>query len=177
MKLHLGCGNKYLEGYKHVDLLELPHIDYVTSIDNLSMIEDNSVDEIYACHVLEHTGRLKVDEVLKEWNRVLKKGGVLRIAVPNFEAIVEEYKENRDLEKILGLLYGGQNYEYNFHYITFDFKKLKSHLEKNGFGEVQKYNWQDFLPKDFDDFSRAYLPHMDLNGRLMSLNIIAKKEK
>lgn len=64
-KLHLGCGNKFLEGYKHVDLLDLPHIDYKTSVDNLSMIENESIDEIYACHVLEHTGRLKVDLTLK----------------------------------------------------------------------------------------------------------------
>lgn len=174
-KLHLGCGNKFLKGYKHVDLLDLPHIDYKTSIDDLSMIENESIDEIYACHVLEHTGRLKIDSTLKEWNRVLKKEGILRIAVPNFEAVVEEYLENKNLEKVLGLLYGGQNYSYNFHYVTFDLKKLQNHLEKNGFKNIKKYEWKEFLPENFDDYSRAYLPHLDENGRLMSLNVIAIK--
>lgn len=175
-KLHLGCGNKFLEGYKHVDLLDLPHIDYKTSVDNLSMIENESIDEIYACHVLEHTGRLKVDLTLKEWNRVMKKGGFLRIAVPNFEAVVEEYLKNKDLEKLLGFLYGGQNYSYNFHNITFDFNKLKKHLEKNGFKDIKRYDWRDFLPANFDDYSRSYLPHMDEKGKLMSLNVVAVKE-
>lgn len=106
----------------------------------------------------------------------MKKGGVLRIAVPDFEAVIEEYLKNRNLEKVLGSLYGGQNYSYNFHYVVFDFNKLKGHLEKNGFKDIKKYEWRDFLPKNFDDYSRSYLPHMDENGRLMSLNVVAVKE-
>lgn len=175
MKLHLGCGKRYLEGWKHVDLLELPHIDYITSIDNLNMIDNDSVDEIYACHVLEHVGRWEVNKVLKEWNRVLKIGGILRIAVPNFEAVVEEYLKNKDLDKLLGFLYGGQDYKYNYHNIVFDLKKLKNHLENNGFIDIELYDWKEFLPEGYDDYSRSYIPHMDIQGHLMSLNIIAKK--
>ena len=123
MKLHLGCGDKYLPGYKHMDVRAIgEHIDYVGNVNDLSMFADNSIEEIYACHVLEHFGRWEVDNVLKEWYRVIGEGGQLRIAVPNFEAVVEEYMQNRDLSKVYGLLYGGQNYEYNFHYGTFDFR-------------------------------------------------------
>lgn len=177
MKLHIGCGSKYLEGYKHVDIMQHDHIDYVTSADNLSMIESNSIEEIYAAHILEHFHRDKIVDVLKEWNRVLVVGGgVIRIAVPDFEAIAQEYLLNNNLQQLLGLLYGGQNYEYNFHYITFDFQSLKIILEKAGFSNIKRYSWQEFLPEGYDDFSRAYLPHMDFeNGRLMSLNIVAKK--
>ena len=58
MKLHLGCGEKFLPGYVHVDARKFPHVDYVTDkLDNLNMFADNSVDEIYACHVLEHFPR------------------------------------------------------------------------------------------------------------------------
>lgn len=175
MKLHLGCGLKYLEGYVHIDIMPNENVDFVSSIDNLSMIGDNSVEEIYACHVLEHVDRKNIEETLIEWRRVLKKGGRLRIAVPNFEAIVEEYMENKNLGSLLGLLYGGQDYEYNYHKIVFDFKKIKEILEKLNFKEIQKYNYQDFLSEEFDDFSKAFLPHMDRNGRLMSLNILAIK--
>ena len=38
------------------------------------------------------------------------------------------------------------------------------------------YDCEDFL-KNKDDYSKAYLPHMDKNGTLMSLNIICKKQK
>ena len=179
MKLHLGCGDKNLDGYVHVDARKFDHVEYVTDdLSNLSMFEDDSVDEIYACHLLEHFTRIEIDEgtILKEWFRVLKKGGILRIAVPNFEAIVEEYLSSKNLDIVMGLLYGGQNYEYNFHYQAYDFNRLSRLLKKVGFSKIETYDWKDFLPEGYDDFSRAYIPHMDFeNGRLMSLNIIAIK--
>ncbi|GMO47366.1 MAG: hypothetical protein Ta2B_29430 [Termitinemataceae bacterium] len=75
---------------------------------------------------------------------------------------------------VLGLLYGGQNYDYNFHYQTYDFSRLKKLLESAGFSNIACYDWEDFLPDGYDDYSRAYLPHMDFeNGTLMSLNVTA----
>ena len=165
-----------MPGYKHMDIIQRQHIDYIGNVNDLSFLEDGSVEEIYACHVLEHFKRNETDLVLAEWCRVLKEGGLLRIAVPDFEAIVSEYSQNGDLNAVLGLLYGGQNYEYNFHYQAYDFSRLKDILQKTGFADVCKYDWRGFLPDNYDDFSRAYLPHMDMkNGRLMSLNVMAMK--
>lgn len=80
------------------------------------------------------------------------------------------------MEKIIDPLYGGQDYEYNFHYQVFNFERLKSKLEQSGFYDVRRYDWKDFLPDGFDDFSPSYLPHMDFkHSRLMSLNVYAKK--
>ena len=179
MKLHIGCGERYLPGWKHLDARKFPHVDYVTDkLDNLYMFADNSVAEIYACHVSEHFTRAEMirGKVLKEWYRVLEFGGVLRIAVPDFEAIVEEYLSSRNLELVMGLLYGGQNYKYNFYYQTYDFKRLSELLKAAGFSRVERYDWREFLPAGYDDYSRSYLPHMDFeHGRLMSLNVVATK--
>jgi predicted SAM-dependent methyltransferase len=175
LKLHIGCGNKYLPGFKHVDIMPYDHIDYLTSADKLDMISDNSVEEIYACHILEHFKRNEVIKVLQEWNRVLVPDGVLRLAVPDFEAIVEKYLEDRMLDNFLGLLFGRQSYVYNFHFMTFDFKYLERILKDVGFCDIERYDWKEFLPEGFDDYSRAYLPHMDFNGRLMSLNVTGRK--
>ena len=60
MKLHLGCGKRYIKGFVHIDILDYPHIDHISSIDNLSFLADNSVDLIYNCHVLEH---FKINDV------------------------------------------------------------------------------------------------------------------
>lgn len=140
------------------------------------MFDDNSIEEIYACHILEHFSRMKVSDVLKEWNRVLIPKGILRIAVPDFESIAAEYSINHDLDILMGLLYGGQNYEYNYHYQTYDFNRLSRLLTDAGFNNIKRYEWRDFLPAGYDDYSRSYLPHMDFeNGRLMSLNVIANK--
>ncbi len=55
---------------------------------------------------------------------------------------------------------------------------LENFLLESGFSEVNNYDWRDFLPKDYDDYSRAYLPHLDFeHGHLMSLNLVAKKTK
>ncbi len=177
MKLHIGCGKKYIVGYKHLDVIDFEHVDFVCDTRKLSMIEDESVSEIYACHILEHVERNEVVEVLREWNRVLKVDGVLRVAVPDFESVVAEYQEKKDLQCFQGLLYGGQTYDYNYHHVAFDFIVLNAFLMEAGFSGVERYDWRDFLPEDYDDYSRSYLPHMDFeNGRLMSLNVVATKQ-
>ena len=77
MKLHLGCGERYLEGFIHVDLAGYDHIDHEMPVDNLEIFSDNSVEEIYASHVIEYFDREEIKSVLKEWKRVLKENGVL----------------------------------------------------------------------------------------------------
>lgn len=176
MKLHIGCGKKYLPGYKHLDVIPYEHVDFECDARKLDIIANESVTEIYACHILEHIERGEVVGVLREWYRVLKPKGIIRIAVPDFEAVVHEYLIGKDLPRFLGLLYGGQTYDYNFHHAAFDFLSLKRLMENAGFSSVERYDWRLFLPDGYDDYSRAYLPHMDFdNGRHMSLNLIARK--
>jgi hypothetical protein len=75
----------------------------------------------------------------------------------------------------MGLLYGGQDYDENYHYTAFDFNSLSNDLRTIGFNTVQVYNNENTDHSNIDDFSNAYLPHMDKNGMLMSLNILAIK--
>jgi len=176
VKLHLGCGKRYIKGFTHIDLVNYDHIDYLTSIDDLGMFEDNSIELIYNCHVLEHFHRSKLKKVLTEWHRVLKTGGILRISVPDFEACCELYMEKKDLSLVIGPLMGRQNYLYNIHYNIFDYETLKKALLEVGFKDVYKYDWRQTEHADVDDYSQAYYPHMDKeNGMLMSLNIEAIK--
>ena len=80
------------------------------------------------------------------------------------------------MKLIMGLLYGGQDYEYNFHHVAFDFKYLEKLLTKVGFKNINRYDWKKTIHKDYDDFSQAYVPHMDKeDGILMSLNVEAEK--
>jgi predicted SAM-dependent methyltransferase len=175
VKLHVGCGKRFIEGYIHIDLMDYPHIDYKTSVDNLSMFKDNSVDVIYACHLLEHFKRGETEKVLKEWYRVLKKGGILRISVPDFRQIVKIYQQY-DLNTILGPVMGRQDYQYNFHYMIFDFETLSHFLTTVGFKGVATFDWRKTEHAGVDDYSQAYIPHMDKeNGIQVSLNVEAIK--
>ena len=180
IKLHLGCGKRNLPGYIHIDLDTHDHIDYYQDIKSLPMIEDNSVDVIYNCGTLEYFDRYEVGEVLDEWRRKLKTGGILRISVPNFESVLEVYTSNGrnlDGEGILGLLYGRieietpEGFDILYHKTVYDFKSLEGVLLENGFHAVRRYDCHEVLPEDYDDYSKAYMPYMDRTGIKMSLNV------
>jgi predicted SAM-dependent methyltransferase len=176
LKLHLGCGERFLPGFVHVDIRPSEIIDVVADVSDLREFPDNSADLIYHVALLEHIGRYDTVKTLKEWNRVLKPGGVLRSSVPNFDAIVTAYRKWGDMEMLLGLLYGGQTYDENAHFTMFDRKYFTNCLTEAGFVDIRDYDWRDFLPEGYDDFSRSYLPHMDFdNGMLMMLNVDATK--
>lgn len=178
LKLHLGCGKKFIPGYIHIDAVEFPHVDHVATVDRLSFIKNNSIDVIYACHVLEHFKRLDVLRVLMEWNRVLVPGGVLRLALPDFEALVNLYNHTKRLELVIGPILGRQDYLYNFHYNLFDFCALKDLLIQANFDAVKRYDWRLTDHSDIDDYSQSYYPHMCKDdGMLLSLNVEALKQE
>ena len=183
LKLHLGCGDNYLPGFKHIDFDPKPHLDWCTDISNLKMIEDETVDEIYTCGSFHYFDREEAVKVLREWHRVLKPKAKLRVAgIGDFEKIIQVYLgsgKDLDARGILGPLFGRWYLQTESKYIyqrtCYDFESLKKVLNNGGFTNVKKYNWQDFLPDEYDDYSKAYIPHMDENGLLMCLNVVCEK--
>jgi len=175
MKLHLGCGKRFIPGFVHIDVVEFPHIDIVNSVDRLPMIESDSCDLVYSCHVLEHFHKKNIIDVIHEWLRVLKIGGILRIAVPDMESLLRVYQKTGDLSLILGPIFGRCNYLYNFHYTGFDFNTLKNTLELAGAKNVRRYDWRSTEHANVDDYSQAYIPADKINGTLISLNVEAEK--
>lgn len=182
-KLHLGCGKRYLEGYIHLDLANHEHIDHHHDIKTLPMFDDNSIDLIYASHTLEYFDRVEVLTVLKEWRRVIKRGGVLRLAVPDFESMSNVYIRSNNLDLIIGPMYGRWQVpggdQVFYHRTVYDFASLKNVLESARFSDIKRWDWRKVFVgelADFDDYSQAYIPHMDKeNGILISLNVEAIK--
>lgn len=178
MKLHLGCGKRYIPGFIHVDVKPAPHVDIVSLVEKLPMA-DATASLIYASHVLEHFGRFQFKSVLMEWFRILEPGGVLRLAVPDFAACATIYYEQGlvdGLSGVVGLISGGQRDEYDYHKMIFDEPLLRDALLATGFREVRRWDWRTTEHYDVDDYSQAYLPHLHKDdGRLMSLNLEAVK--
>ena len=178
MKLHLGCGPRYIPGFVHIDLLPAPHVDIVGPVERLPLA-DGQASLIYASHVLEHFGRREYKAVLAEWFRVLAPGGVLRLAVPDFAACAAIYYESGlvdGLSGLVGLIVGGQRDGNDFHKMIFDEAFLTAELLDTGFCTVRRWEWRSTEHAGVDDYSQAYIPHLQKeDGRLMSLNLEAVK--
>jgi len=82
-----------------------------------------------------------------------------------------------NIDLVIGALFGRQDYLYNIHYNVFDYKSLKDVLQNTGFKNIKQYNWRETEHSNVDDYSQAYIPHMDKeNGKLISLNVECKKD-
>jgi predicted SAM-dependent methyltransferase len=84
LKLNLGSGQFKIKGYENIDKM------YGTDAYPLQY-DLGEVDEIRASHILEHFGKHEVLNVLKNWVDKLRPGGVLKIAVPDFDKIAVDY--------------------------------------------------------------------------------------
>jgi predicted SAM-dependent methyltransferase len=182
VQLHLGCGKRYIPGFTHVDLSDFPHIAHRRDVADLEPFTDASVDLIYASHVLEYFDRVEATTVLAEWRRVLRIGGTLRLAVPDFAALARVYQQTGNLDLVVGPLYGrmmvgaSDQATYRYHRTVYDFDSLKRVLASAGFTNVRRYDWRQTIHRDYDDFSQAYVPHMDKEkGLLISLNVEADR--
>src|SRR5687767_6506388 len=138
-KLNLGSGSSPMEGYQNLD------IKTCHEIYPLRNYADGAVDEVRASHVLEHFPHGQVAEVVKEWARVLKPGGRLKIAVPDFDWIVRAYSNgHRDDGRLEHYLFGGQADGDDYHKAFFNEGKLKALLESAGLVDVKK--WESDAP-------------------------------
>ncbi len=175
VNLHLGCGTIDYPHFINIDGLPEKHIHYVRAINDLAPFKDNSVDLIYASHCLEHFPHSHITTVLNEWFRVLKKDGILRLAVPDFHCLVNIYQENnQDIQIIQGMLMGGQDYKYNFHMTIFNYMNLETLLKKVGFKLVRKWQPETNKLTDFEDCSKIEII-LNQKSYFVSLNLEAIK--
>ncbi|MCD2177303.1 class I SAM-dependent methyltransferase [Rhizobium sp. C1] len=177
LKLHIGCGKRYIPGFVHIDQVSFPHIDHLQDIRRLDSFEAKTASLIYACQVIEYFDREEVIEVLSEWRRVLAPGGILRVSVPNFKTMATLYQAGLPLEWFLGTLYGkipdGEG-GHIYHRTTYDEASLASVFVKAGFERPEIWDWRQTEHADVDDFSQAYFPHMEKErGILWNLNMQA----
>jgi predicted SAM-dependent methyltransferase len=176
LRLHLGCGKVNHPGFVNIDAIPRRHVHYVQRVDRLKRFRDGSVDLVYACHVLEHFSHLKVPSVLQEWARVLKPGGRLCLSVPDFDRLLDIYRDaGGNVDAILNPLMGGQEYAYNYHRVIFTQAYLGKLLLAAGFSRVYMWEPDDGgVAHDIHDWSRRPLV---VNGKPhpVSLNLEAEK--
>lgn len=81
--LEIGPGPVRIPGFETLNIHADLHIDYVLNASRPFPFADGTFDIVYASHVLEHIPWYRTEEVLQEWVRILKPGGVLELCVPD----------------------------------------------------------------------------------------------
>ena len=169
MKLHIG-GEEKKEGWKILNIQKKPNVDFVGDITDLGKFEDNSIEEIYASHVVEHIEQRKIDQSLKGIYRVLKKNGKFYVAVPDMDVLCKVFVDPKAPIKIkfdmMRIMFGGQQDSFDFHYFGWNSRFMHDFLLKAGFKKIERVKSFSL----FNDTSE-YRP----NGIPISLNIIGYK--
>lgn len=125
-----------------VDIREEAQPDYRCDLRQLPF-DNESSDVVFSSHVIEHFGRWEVDDLMKEWIRVLKSDGELRTIIPNIAWAAKKILDDDVDYDTLNVLYGEQTYEYNFHKNGFTPKTFKELMEKHGL-EVKSVDTQGY---------------------------------
>jgi predicted SAM-dependent methyltransferase len=130
LRLNLGCGLQTPEGWINVDgswnarltkhpsvrrLLSYLHFMpkdkseipwsskiFIHDIRKPLPFPDGSATAIYASHVLEHLYLEEARRLIREAFRVLRAGGILRVVVPDLNAIIQEYLGGRPFGELSG---------------------------------------------------------------------------
>lgn len=133
VRLNLGSGKTPLPGYDNLDI----GVDGRTAFP--LAFADAYADEIRASHLLEHFSHRATVAVLADWVRVLKPGGVLKVAVPNFDYIVDHYKDDSGEEPLEAFLMGGHSNDHDVHLAIFNEEKLRAAMQAAGLIDVQSW--------------------------------------
>jgi len=150
IRLNVGCGDCPAAGYYNID----SNYEVVTAVAILGMqaihapahalpVADACADVVYASHILEHypvactaEGQPTAFDALDEWARVLKPGGQLFVAVPNFEEIARRAISQRATRDDWVLHLFGQPRPGMNHYWGWTGKALVAALNAHGFGKI-----------------------------------------
>lgn len=179
IKYNVGCGKRnFGADWFHVDGADFPHIQLKDVF--LNTTPNDTIDLLYSSHLIAYFNREEIKSLLRAWFRVIKLGGALRLATPDFKMISYLHNNGKaDLSQLVGPLYGqmAMGNETIYHKTVYDYQALESLLLECGFSQVERYDhWTTEHPNTgertdfYDDHAAAYV-----NGVLISLNIQCKK--
>jgi len=137
-KADLGCGlnrhEKEKDEFVYIDAHGADGIDIVCEWDNIP-IPDESFNEIHSSDTIEHLEIWKAVEILQEWKRIMKPGGLLWGTTPSFLWACKIATEG-DLENAMRMIYGDRASRFDVHYTTHTKESLTKLLSDAGFVDI-----------------------------------------
>lgn len=170
MKLHIG-GKERKDGWTVLNAQPGPVVDIVGDFRDLSAFEDESVEVVYASHVLEHLDMAsEALAALKEIYRILHAEGCAMISVPDMailSQLITHPHSTVDVQlHLLRMVFGGQMDAWDYHKSGYTEGVLAGFLGNAGFQNVVRVSEFGL----FDDTSS-----LQVGGVPISLNVEARK--
>lgn len=160
MNLNLGSGPRNVEGYLCIDksprllLSKIPLSNFFMSIfgkkyefnwDREIKYKDvrrlkfaeNSISFIYSSHLLEHLYLYEAKKLLENSFRILKPGGVLRLALPDYHDFISQYILNSSIDPV------GAYFTFESSLLSWPLERQKfsEKLISNFFGKLHVHKW------------------------------------
>jgi predicted SAM-dependent methyltransferase len=152
-RLHLGCGKVHFNGWVNIDAdRSLDAADIVWNLAYGVPVEDSSCALIYNEHFIEHLNVEQGLACLRECYRALSQGGVLRVATPSLDFIIErfqsdnwreqdwlnwpEYRFVRTRAEMLNIAFRWWGHQW-----LYDREELHRRLEEAGFRGIRGCEW------------------------------------
>ncbi len=184
MKLHLGCGQNYLDGYVNVDLPQegqtvmKSKADIYQDIRTLAY-QENSIDEIRNHHLLEHFTRQEALKLLCQWRKWLKPGGLLFIETPDFETAAKKFSRAGVNEKfkIARHIFGSHEADWAVHKDWWGEQKFRFVLSKLGFENIKIEKKKAFTSKHYPDRLAGFLGRIFPGSSDVLDNVVVKTHK
>lgn len=138
VRINVGCGHIPHPDKLNVDVRELPGVDIVSGAENLPF-EPDTVELIYAAHLLEHfPRRYLLDVLLPHWHSLLKSDGTLQLVVPDSQAMLASYQRGEmSFDTFAEVTFGKQDYDGDFHYAMYSPDTLSQLLREAGFEHLE----------------------------------------
>jgi predicted SAM-dependent methyltransferase len=196
--LHLGCGADVVPGWVNIDkspsiLLSraprlrkaLGRVGILTpaqargfppgavraDVSKRIPAADASAEFAYSSHMIEHMSRWQALSFFRECRRVLRPGGVLRLATPDLEEMIRDYSHNRSpllaeqptradafcaeygaysdppsiVRRFVKKWLGGESHQW-----LYDAESLTFLLRESGFAEVTRCSYRKGTVPDLD---------------------------
>ena len=165
MRLNTGSGNFPLRGWYNIDKYYYPgspepltdqrEVDKWKDEEGSKWMYGDAVklgfesdifDEVMMVHVLEHLDMAQGSRAIMEAHRVLKPGGTLEIELPDLLVACELMPtvhvtptgDNQPWHRVMGLLYGGDDGEGQYHMCGYTKEYLRFKLEERGFRDIEE---------------------------------------